>query len=43
MLKLGINLKSNAQLSINIDVVSISEREWMLFEDASPKMMNAEA
>ena len=29
---------------MNIAVVSISKRagEWMLFEDASPKMMNAE-
>ena len=29
---------------MNIAVVGISERagEWMLFEDASPKMMNAE-
>ena len=44
MLKLGINLKTNAQLSMNIAVVGISKRagEWMLFEDASPKMMNAE-
>ena len=43
MLKLGINLKTNAQLSMNIAVVGISKRagEWMLFEDASPKMMNA--
>ena len=44
MLKLGINLKGNAQLSINIAVVGISERvgEWMLLEDASPEMVNAE-
>ena len=44
MLKLGINLKGSAQLSINIAVVGISKRagEWMLFEDASPKIVNAE-
>ena len=44
MLKFGINLKTNAQLSMNIAVVCISKRagEWMLFEDASPKMLNAE-
>ena len=44
MLELGINLKTNAQLSMNIAVVGISKRagEGMLFEDASPKMMNAE-
>ena len=37
-LKLGINLKGNTQLSINIALVGIRERagEWMLFEDASP-------
>ena len=44
MLKVGINLNSNAQLSINIAVVGINERagEWILFEDASPTMVNAE-
>ena len=45
MLKLGINLKTIAQLSMNIAVVSISKRagEWILLEDASPKMMNVKA
>jgi len=44
MLKLGINLKTNAQLSMNIAVVCISKcaGERMLFEDASPKMVNTE-
>ena len=38
MLKLGINLKTIAQLSMNLAIVSISKRagEWMLLEDACP-------